>query len=160
MIDFTLFSDTWRYTPHELAFGGKLCRFGEPVFADVVLATKASAKWKRTFFLGKPAAQNSYVLFDGQAIIPSRNVIKISTTWRSHMAYYLHCNCFSWQYKAGFGARILPTMKKPIPMAVGFDVPLGPIEDTKLHDKDATDVIRHAEQEQKAEQEPADDVCK
>ena len=78
MIDFTLFSDTWRYTPHELAFGGKLCRFGEPVFADVVLATKVSAKWKRMFSLGKPAAQNSYVLFDGQAIIPSRNVKKIS----------------------------------------------------------------------------------
>lgn len=105
------------------------------------------------FFLGKPATQSSYVLFDGQAIIPSRNVRKINTTWRSHMACYLHCKCFSWQYKAGFGARILPTMKKPIPKAVGFDVPLGHIEDTKLHDKDANDVIRHAEQGQKAEQE-------
>ena len=120
-------------TPHELAFcrtfSGELCefgvqKFGEPVFAYVVPATKASAKWRRMIFLGKADAQNSYVLFDGQASVLSRNVRKISTAWRSHMAYYLHCKCFSWQYKAGFGARILPTMKKPIPKAVEFDIRL------------------------------------
>ena len=144
-------------TPHELAFGrtysGELCEFGEPVFAYVVPATKASAKWRRMIFLGKADAQNSYVLFDGQALVLSRNVRRISTAWRSHMAYYLHCKCFSWQYKAGFGARILPTMKKPIPKAVEFDLPLGPIEDTKFYDKDADDVIKHAEEEKKTEQE-------
>jgi hypothetical protein len=115
-------------TPHELAFGGKLCRFGEPVFACFCVCGagyEGFSKVETIFFLGKPATQSSYVLFDGQAIIPSRNVRKINTTWRSHMACYLHCKCFSWQYKAGFGARIHPTMKKPIPKAVGFDVPLG-----------------------------------
>lgn len=69
------------------------------------------------------------------------------------MAYYLHCKCLSWQYKAGFGVRSIPTMKKPIPKAVGFEVPLGPIEENKMYDKDADDVIKHVEQEQKAEQE-------
>lgn len=144
-------------TPHELAFGrtfaGELCEFGKPVFAYVIPATKATAKWKRMLFLGKTDIQNSYVLFDGQSIVISENVRRLSTTWRAHMAYYLHCKCFFWQYKSGFGARILPTMKKPIPKAVGFDAPLGPIEENKMYDKDADDVIKHAEQEQKAEQE-------
>ena len=43
--------------------------------------------------------------------------------------------------------------KKPIPKAAGFDVPFGPIEDNKLYDKDADDVIKHAEQKQNTEQE-------
>jgi hypothetical protein len=50
------------------------------------------------------------------------------------MAYYLHCKCYSWQFKSGFGARIPPTMKKMVPQSVSFEVPLGPIEDSKLHD--------------------------
>ena len=44
-------------------------------------------------------------------------------------------------------------MKKPIPKTVEFDLPLGPIEDTKFYDKDADDVIKHAEEEKKTEQE-------
>ena len=44
-------------------------------------------------------------------------------------------------------------MKRAIPKAVSFDVPLGPIEDSRLHDKDAEDVIQHAEAEQRAQEE-------
>eukprot|EP00435_Cladocopium_sp_Y103_P024696 s2951_g6.t1 len=144
-------------TAHELAFGrvftGELCEFGEPVYAYVVPQSKAAAKWKRMVFLGKAETQNSYVLFDGEAVVLSKSVRRISTTWRSHLAFYLHCKCFSWQYKTGFGARILPTMKKPIPRAVTFDVPLGPIEESALHDKDAEDVIKYAEQQSAREKE-------
>ena len=144
-------------TAYELAFGrvftGELCEFGEPVFGYVVPATKAAAKWKRMFFLGKAETQNSYVLFDGQAIILSKSVRRINTTWRTHLAYYLHCRCFSWQYKSGFGTRILPTMKKPVPRSVSFEVPLGPIEDSRLHDKDAQAVIEFAEKEKKMQEE-------
>lgn len=80
-------------TPHELAFGrtfsGELCEFGKPVFACVVPATKASVKWKRMLFLGN--TQSSLVLFNGQAIVLLRNVRRISTTWRSHVAYLTVC---------------------------------------------------------------------
>ena len=140
-------------TAYELAFGrvftGELCEFGEPVFGYVVPATKAAAKWKRMLFLGKAETQNSYVLFDGQAIILSKSVRRINTTWRTHLAYYLVCRGFSWQYKSGFGTRILPTMKKPVPRSVSFEVPLGPTEDSRLHDKDAEAVIEFAEKEKK-----------
>lgn len=114
-------------TPFELAFrrafSGELCEFGEPIFGYVIPATKATAKWKKMLFLGKADIQNSYVAFDGQSILLTRSACRINTTWRSHMAYYLHCRCFSWQYKAGFGSRILLTMKRPVPKSVAFDMP-------------------------------------
>ena len=144
-------------TPFELAFGrqfnGALCEYGEPVFAYIHPGTKATAKWKRVFFLGKSEDQNSYILFDGQAVVLSKNVRRISTTWRSHMAYYLHCKCYSWQYRSGFGSRVLPTMKRAVPKAVSFEVPLGPVEGSLLHDADAEAVIEYAEQKKKAEEE-------
>ena len=145
-------------TAHELAFGGKrydgeLCEYGEPVFAYIQPTTKASARWKRMVFLGKAEVQNSYVLFDGESVVMSRSVRRIGTTWRSHLGYYVHCKCFSWQFKSGFGARILPTMKKVVPKAVSFEVPLGRLEDTRFHDAEAEAVILHAEKEQRREEE-------
>ena len=98
-------------------------------------------------------SQNRFVLFDGQPIVLSNSIRRISTTWRSHLAYYLHCKCYSWQFKSGFGARILPTMKKTIPQSASFEVPLAPIESSKLHDPEAEAVIQYAEQEKKAEEE-------
>ena len=119
----------------------------------MIPATEATAKRKRMLFLGKADIQNSYVAFDGQSILLTRSARRINTSWRSHMAHYLHCRCFSWQYKAGFGARILLTMKKPVPKSVAFDTLLGPVEDSHLHDKDAEAVIQYAEQEKQAEEE-------
>jgi len=63
-----------------------------------------------------------------------------------------HTVCIG-QYKAGFGARVLPTMRKPVPKSVAFDVPLGPIEESALHDKDAEAVIQFAIDEQKVQEE-------
>ena len=144
-------------TPYELAYGkqfnGTLCEYGEPVYGFIHPGTKATPKWRRALFLGKSEDQNGFVLFDGEAVVLSKNVRRIQTTWRSHMAYYLHCKCYSWQYKSGFGARILPTMKKPVPKAVGFELPVGPIESSKLHDEEAEAVIKFAEQEKRAEEE-------
>ena len=80
-------------TPFQLAFGrqfsGALCEYGEPVFAFIHPGTKATPKWRRALFLGKSEDQNSFVLFDGQAVVLSKNVKRIQTTWRSHMAYCL-----------------------------------------------------------------------
>ena len=111
-----------RATPHELAFGrafnGELCEFGQCVFAYMVPNTKASARWKRMIFLGTAETQNSYVLFDRQAILMSTSVRRISTIWHNHIAYFVHCRCFSWQFRAGFGLRVLPTMRKAVPSAL------------------------------------------
>ena len=44
-------------------------------------------------------------------------------------------------------------MKKAIPQSASFEVPLAPIESSKLHDPEAEAVIQYAEQEKKAEEE-------
>ena len=44
-------------------------------------------------------------------------------------------------------------MKKTIPQSASFEVPLAPIESSKLHDPEAEAVIQYAEQEKKAEEE-------
>ena len=44
-------------------------------------------------------------------------------------------------------------MRKAVPKAVSFEMPLAPIEESTLHDKDAEDVIQHAQKEQQAEEE-------
>ena len=41
-------------------------------------------------------------------------------------------------------------MRKPVPKSVAFEVPLGPIEESALHDKDAEAVIQYAIDEQSA----------
>ena len=46
-------------------------------------------------------------------------------------------------------------MNRPVPKPVVFDVPLGPVEDSQLHDKDAEDVIQFADDEKRAEEEQA-----
>ena len=44
-------------------------------------------------------------------------------------------------------------MKKAIPQSASLEVPLAPIESSKLHDPEAEAVIQYAEQEKKAEEE-------
>ena len=44
-------------------------------------------------------------------------------------------------------------MKKIVPQQASFALPLEPIEPSKLHDKDAEDVILHAEDQKRLEQE-------
>ena len=75
---------------YELAFGRRfaedLCEYGEPVYGYVYPGTnKAAARLRRALFLGKADTQNSYVLFDGQSIILSKSIRRISTTWRGHI---------------------------------------------------------------------------
>ena len=132
-------------TPYELALGrqykGDLCEYGEPVYGYVHPGTNKSSctMGDERFFWGKLILKTALCFSMGQSIVLSKSIRRISTTWRSHLAYYLHCHCkcYSWQFKSGFGARILPTMKKAIPQSASLEVPLAPIESSKLHDPEA-----------------------
>ena len=79
---------------------------------------------------------------------------RIKTDWRTHLNYYLQFNLFSWQYKVGFGGRVVPTKRKPPgPRAVTFTPPAGSIEPSKLVDEEAEAVKQKAVEERKEEQE-------
>lgn len=104
-------------------------------------------------FLGNADIQNSCVLFDGESVVLSRSVRRIKTTWRSHLAYYMHCRCYTWQCKSGFGTRILPTSKKPTALAASNAIPVGKLEDSEFCDADAEAVMQYAAQEKAEEEE-------
>ena len=127
-------------TSYELVYGkaytGQVCEFAEPVFGFVRSPLKGNARWERMIFIGKVENQDSFLLFNGGSLVLTRSVRRIKTDWRTHLNYYLQFNLFSWQYKVGFGGRVVPTKRKPPgPRAVTFTPPAGAIEPSKLVDE-------------------------
>ena len=144
-------------TPYELAFGktfdGQVCQFGEPVYAYAKTSLKGNAKWQRMIMLGKLEAQNSFVLFNGSAVVLSKSVRRIRTGWKNHLAFYVHFNAPTWVYKSGYGARVKLTKNPRETKSASFEVPLGPIQASKLVDEDAEAVRMKAEDEKMEDQE-------
>ena len=91
------------------AYTGQICEFGEPVFGFAKTALKGNPKWQRMIFLGKVEGQDSYLLYTGSSLILTRSIRRVKTNWISHMAFYSQFNLYSWQYKVGFGGRVVPT---------------------------------------------------
>ena len=75
----------------------------------------------------------------------TRSVRRINTDWRTHLKYYLQFNLFSWQFKVGFGGRVVPTKRRaPAPRAVTFAPPHGEIASSRLVDEEAEAVKQKA----------------
>ena len=86
---------------------------------------KGNARWERMLFLGKEENQDSFLLFNGGSLVLTRSVRRTKTDWRTHLNYYLQFNLFSWQFKVGFGGRVVPTKRRgPVPRTVTFALPL------------------------------------
>ena len=111
-----------RFNPHQgltayevvygKAYNGQVCEYGEPVFGFSRATMKGNPKWHRMLFLGKVEGQDSFLLFNGTALILTRSVRRVKTNWVTHMAFYKEFNLYSWQYKVGFGGRVVPTRRK------------------------------------------------
>ena len=144
-------------TPYELVYGklydGRICQFSEPVFAYCKTPHKGNSKWQRMLCLGKVEAQDTFILYNGLSIVLSRSIRRISTDWKAHLSYFLHFNAPTWNFKAGFGGRVIPTRRTPEPAAISGAAPSGPIMDSPWFDKDAHDVRRKAIEEDKEERE-------
>ena len=135
------FSPTRGATAYELlynkAYGGTICNFGEPVFGFANVVGKGTAKWRRMIFLGKSDPQDTYLLFDGHGLILTRSIRRISTVWKGHLPFYMNFNCWSWEYKTGFGGRIIPTKAQKGALSASFSGPIGAIEPSPFFDEDA-----------------------
>ena len=144
-------------TPYELAYGreytGALCEFGEPIFGYHRTAAKSSARWKRAIFLGKIDPQDSYLLHDGHNLVLTRSVRRISTSWKGHLAFYVNFTCWSWNYKPGFGGRVVPTKEQRAAVGASFNQPEGQIEPSAFFDEEAEQVRQKFLEEQKEEEE-------
>eukprot|EP00435_Cladocopium_sp_Y103_P015276 s4186_g3.t1 len=142
-------------TPYELVYSkpykGKLAEFGEPVFAYTHTSHKGNPRWQRVLMLGKTEAQDTFVVFTGSGVMLSKSIRRIQTDWKSHLGFYLHFNAPTWQYKAGFGGRVVPTKRTVEPLAASDQLPSEPILPSMLHDADAEAVRQKAQEELKEE---------
>ena len=134
------FTPTRGATPYEVLYqkdyGGAICNFGEPVFGFAKVSGKGTARWRRMFFLGKTDPQDTYLLFDGHELVITRSIRRIATAWRGHLAFYMNFRCWSWEYKTGFGGRILPTKAQPSALTASGGAPAGDVEPSAFFDED------------------------
>ena len=86
-------------TAYEVVYGkpysGQICEYGEPVLGFAKSLMKGNPRWHRMLFLGKVDGQDSFLLFNGTALILTRSVRRVKPigflTWRSiWSSIYIH----------------------------------------------------------------------
>jgi len=135
---------------------GSIAQFAEPVFGFFRVGAKGTAKWRRALFLGKVDGQDSFLLYSGSHLVLTRSIRRIDADRKGHLAFYSAFRCNSWEYKSGFGGRVVPTKIKREAPSVGFQVPQGEIEPSAFHDADAEAVREKAREELREESERVD----
>ena len=138
---------------HKKHYTGSIAQFAEPVFGYFRVGAKGTAKWRRALFLGKVDGQDSFLLYSGSHLVLTRSIRRIDTDWKGHLAFYSAFKCNSWEYKSGFGGRVVPTKIKREALSVGFQLPQGEIEPSAFHDADAEAVREKAREELRGESE-------
>ena len=153
------FSPTQSVTPFELVYNktykGKLCQFAEPVFGFTKTALKGNPKRMRMLFLGKVEGQDSFILYNGSHVMLSRSIRRIDSDWKEYLGFFMHFHAPTWDFKTGYGGRIVSTKTKLEAQTVSFTKPLGDVEPSKLHDAEAEAVRLKAREEQREESEIA-----
>ena len=102
---------------------------------------------------------DTYILYDGRGLVLTRSVRRVDTNWRSHLKYYMNFAQWSWEYKPGFGGRILPTKATKTTIGASYHGPSGAIEPSPFVDEDAEAVkqkhweeVREEEEEEEEEE--------
>eukprot|EP00435_Cladocopium_sp_Y103_P032843 s2896_g8.t1 len=147
-------------TPYELVhkkpYSGAIAPFAEPVFGFYRVGAKGTAKWRRALFLGKVDGQDSYILYSGQHLGLTRSIRRIDSDWKNHLVFYATFRCNSWEYKSGFGGRVVPTKVRREALSVGFQLPQGEVEPSAFHDAEAEAVREKAKEELREKSERID----
>lgn len=148
------FSPVRGATPFELRpYRGRPCEFAEPVFRYAKTVMKGNPRWQRMICIGKVEAQDTFVLYTGSQVVSSRSIRRIFGDWKTHMRFHVHFDAPTWNFKVGYGGRVVPTKFKTIPRSVGFKMPKDPIEPSGFYGADAEAVKEKAKEEQREERE-------
>ena len=139
-------------TPYELLhnkhYQGSIRNFGEPVFGYGKVSGKGNPRWTRIVFLRKSDPQDTYILYNGSSLLVTRSVRMMQTNWRNHLPFYVSFKCWSWQYKTGFGGRVVLTRNQPHAVGGSFNIPEGRIEPSVFSDEDAEAVrLKHLDEQ-------------
>ena len=104
-------------------------------------------------FITKSETHDSYLLYDGAGLVLTRSVRRISTNWKSHLAFYMSFSCWSFEYRSGFGSRVLPTKATKAALGASAAAPMGIIEPSPFVDEDAEAVKQKHLEEVREENE-------
>ena len=129
---------------HGKAYEGKMCPFGEVVFAysKQKQGFKADPKWKVGFCLGKTEVQDAWVIGDGNRVFLSKSIRRVADASTKYVACYQGFTAYSWEYQQNFGGRIVPS--KRVATMVGGPLLGLPSQGTggvAPYDEDAKEVI-------------------
>ena len=69
------------------------------------------------------------------------------------MGFYVHFNAPTWNFKTGFGGRVIPTRRSVVPQAASAVAPLEPVLPHALHDADGEAIRKQGELEKLEEKE-------
>ena len=97
---------------HKKQYSGAIVHFAEPVYGYFRVGAKGTARWRCALFLGKVDGQDSFLLYSGSHLVLTRNIRRIDADWKDHLAFFTTFRCNSWEYKFGFGGRVVPTKIK------------------------------------------------
>ena len=129
---------------HGKAYDGKMCPFGEVVFAysKQKQGFKADPRWKVGICLGKTEVQDAWVIGDGNRVFLSRSLRRVADASTRYVACYQAFTAYSWEFQQNFGGRIVPS--KRVATMVGGPLLGLPTAETKgiaLDDDDAREII-------------------
>ena len=86
---------------HGKAYDGKMCPFGEMVFAysKKKQGFKADPKWKVGICLGKTEVQDAWVIGDGNRVSLSKSIRRVADASTKYIACYQGFTAYSWEYQ-------------------------------------------------------------
>ena len=94
--------------------------------------------------MGKVEGQDSLIVTNGQEILLTRSVRRISEDWRKFIPYYQNFNCFSWEYQFQFGWKAVPTKRLVTALpAAKSQIPYEQVV-MKFRDKNAEKILKKA----------------
>ncbi|CAL1141687.1 unnamed protein product [Cladocopium goreaui] len=121
-------------------YRGRICAFGEEVYALDPLQAKYAAQWRRGIWLSKDSADMDLVAVSPTEIIRSRAVRKVSEHWNSELAVALEVG--PWDMRRGINAEVKVAKPAEVPLPL-LHPPIGGVE-PEIEDEDAKAVREYA----------------
>ena len=121
-------------------YRGRICAFGEEVYALDPLQAKYAAQWRRGIWLSKDSADMDLVAVSPTEIIRSRAVRKVSEHWNSELAVALEVG--PWDMRRGINTEVKVAKPAEVPLPL-LHPPIGGVE-PEIEDEDAKAVREYA----------------
>ena len=153
---------------HGRPYKGKLCQYGEVVFAYAKpkQGFKADPHWKVGICLGKSELQDAWVIGDGSRVFLSKSDRRVEDSWQRYLPCFKGFAAYSLEYQTNFGGRIVPSKRLVMLEGPKMSLTLPGTQDDLEGDQEARESRSYAgkleerreaeEEEEKAREETAE----